>query len=84
MAVKRGSEGGGLHQLGRPIMTSSSVVGGGIPALLRVVTGDALGGGLGRGPAMLQLDGAAPTFAQRGNSTSSVVGDGVGDDSTDL
>jgi hypothetical protein len=91
MAAKRGSEGGGLQQLGQPITTSSLVAGGSIPTLLRVVTGDALGGGLGRGSAMLQLDGASPTFeqwlaplAQRGNSTSSVVGDGVGNDNTDL
>jgi hypothetical protein len=91
MAAKRGSEGGGLHQLGWPITTSSPVAGGGIPALLRVVTGDALGEGLDHGLAMLRLDGAAPTFeqwlaplAQRGNSTSFVVGEGVGDDNTDL
>jgi hypothetical protein len=61
-------------------VASSPAAGGGIPTFLRAVTGDALGGGLGRGPAMLRLDGAAPTLeqwlaplAQRGSSASSVV-----------
>jgi hypothetical protein len=39
-------------------------VGGGIPALLGAVTGDALGGGLGHGPTMLRIDVAAPTLEQ--------------------
>jgi hypothetical protein len=55
-------------------------MGGGIPALLRTVTNDVLGGGLGRGPVMLRLDGMAPTLeewlaplVQRDSSASYVV-----------
>jgi hypothetical protein len=66
-------------------VASSPAAGGGIPALLRAATGDALGGGLGRGPVMLQLDGVAPTLeqwfvslAQRGTDLRSDGATGLG------